>query len=227
MKKIFLLLVFVVLGTTVLRAQDRIKAQDKIKAQDHVSLMLVDGDLLLIRDRDQIRLLDKTTLSDGAVVNADGTVLKRGGDKLRLHDGECIDLNGVIYANEYLYRSSVKQENKALTESQMQDRNKNRSHITLIDGNAYQVGNQVQNRVQEKLNLGNGTVVNPDGTYQTRNQKQMHLQEGECLNMEGNMFKSTYQQRKMVIQKNMNKNKNVIPGKTPVRRMNNIPKKGN
>lgn len=234
MKKIFLV-VFVVFGTTVLIAQDQIKAQDR----DQTRLMLVDGDLLQIRDRDQIRLQDKTTLSDGTIVNADGTFQKRGGDQLRLRDGECIDMNGVVYANEYQYRSKVKQENKSLTQSQMQERNNNRFHITLIDGNVYQIRNQDQSRVQEKLNLGNGTVVNPDGSYKMRNKKQMRLQEGECLNMEGKMFKNSYQERKMAIEKNMNanmnrnkntninRNKKMIQTKPPVQRINKVPRRGN
>jgi hypothetical protein len=40
--------------------------------------MLVDGDVLQIRDRDQIRLQDKIILTDGTTVNPDGTFQKRG-----------------------------------------------------------------------------------------------------------------------------------------------------
>jgi hypothetical protein len=39
--------------------------------------MLVDGDVLQIRDRDQIRLQDKIILTDGTTVNPDGTFQKR------------------------------------------------------------------------------------------------------------------------------------------------------
>ena len=51
MKKIFLAIVFVVLGTTAIMAQD--KDQDRVQDQDR--LMLVDGDVLQIRDRDLVR----------------------------------------------------------------------------------------------------------------------------------------------------------------------------
>jgi hypothetical protein len=57
--------------------------------------MLVDGDVLQIRDRDQIRLQDKIILTDGTTVNQ--MVLSRkkgGGDRLRLR-GECLDMNGL------------------------------------------------------------------------------------------------------------------------------------
>jgi hypothetical protein len=92
--------------------------------------------------------------------------LPERGDRLRLRNGECLDMNGVKYSNEYQYRSKIKQENKNLTQSQMMERNQKRSHLTVIDGNVYQIRNQKQNQLKQKFNLGNGVVVNPDGTYQ-------------------------------------------------------------
>jgi hypothetical protein len=96
----------------------------------------VDGDVLQIRDRDQIRLQDKIILTDGTTVNPDGS---SRGDRLRLRNGECLDMNGVKYSNEYQYRSKIKQEAKNLTQSQMMERNQERSHLTVIDGNVYQI----------------------------------------------------------------------------------------
>jgi hypothetical protein len=46
--------------------------------QDQDRLMLVDGDVLQIRDRDQIRLQDKIILTNGTTVNPDGTFQKKG-----------------------------------------------------------------------------------------------------------------------------------------------------
>jgi hypothetical protein len=48
------------------------------------------------------------------------------------------------------------------------ERNQERSHLTVIDGNVYQIRNQKQNQLKQTFNLGNGVVVNPDGTYQKR-----------------------------------------------------------
>jgi hypothetical protein len=50
MKNLFLLLLFIMLGTSINIAQDQVQDRD----QDR--LMMVDGDVLQIRDRDQIRL---------------------------------------------------------------------------------------------------------------------------------------------------------------------------
>jgi hypothetical protein len=65
--KRLLIIIVAVLGSTALFAQD----------QDQDRLMLVDGDVLQIRDRDQIRLQDKIILTDGTTVNPDGTFQKR------------------------------------------------------------------------------------------------------------------------------------------------------
>jgi hypothetical protein len=51
-------------------------------------------------------------------------------------------MNGVKYSNEYQYRSKIKQEKQNLTQSQMMERNQKRSHLTVIDGNVYQIRNQ-------------------------------------------------------------------------------------
>jgi hypothetical protein len=59
---------------------------------------------------------------------------------LRLRDGECLDMNGVKYSNEYQYRSKIKQENKNLTKPD--DGAQKRSHLTVIDGNVYQIKNK-------------------------------------------------------------------------------------
>ncbi|WP_272024000.1 DUF6799 domain-containing protein [Olleya namhaensis] len=199
MKKVILAIAFVVLGTTAMIAQD--KDQDRVQDQDR--LMLVDGDVLQIRDQDQIRLKDKKTLNDGTTVNADGSYLTRDRDRLRLKDGECLDSDGIKYRNEYQYRYKIQQENKGLTKSQIQERNQNRVHYTLMDGEMFQIKNQSQNRIQSQLKLNDGSIVNADGTYQTRDRKQLRLQEGECLSMDGQMFKNTNKYRKMNLKKIM------------------------
>jgi hypothetical protein len=59
-------------------------------------------------------------------------------------------MNGVKYSNEYQYRSKIKQENKIL-QSQMMERNQKRSHLTVIDGNVYQIRNQKTKSVKTKV----------------------------------------------------------------------------
>ncbi len=219
MKNLSLLFVFAVLSSTLLFAQDRVNDKVKDKEQDKIHLVLFDGDVFQIKDRDQLHLKDKITLNDGTLVETDGTYQKVGGDKLRLRDEECLDMDGNLYANEYQYQLKIKQQNKDLTVNQKKQANQNRYQVTLIDGQLYQIKAGEQIRLQQKLNLKNGTIVNPDGTYQKRDQKQLQLKEFECLNMDGEMYKNIYQQRKMGFQKNMMMNKNNKQIKPTVKKM--------
>lgn len=208
MKNLLILLALLVYNP-VMNAQDQIKDQDR----DQTRLMMVDGDLLQIRDRDQVKLKDKITLNDGTVLNSNGSYVTREGKKLRLKEGECLDMDGVKYNNEYQYRFKVMQENKGLSEEQIRERNQNRTQFVAMDGQVYQVMNQEQKRLQNEMALNNGARINPDGTYQTRDQKQLRLQDGECLTMDGQKYKNILQHRKMVVQKNMNMQKNMTQQK--------------
>ncbi|MEQ8421099.1 MAG: DUF6799 domain-containing protein, partial [Arenibacter algicola] len=86
MKRIIFTMVFIAFGSIMLNAQD----QDQLRDRDQDRLMYVDGEVLQIRDRDQIRLQDPLTLNDGTVVNPDGSYITRDKDRLRLKDGECL-----------------------------------------------------------------------------------------------------------------------------------------
>ncbi len=208
MKKIFFLVVFVVLGSIVLAAQER--DQDRIQDQDRTKLVMINGEMLELRDRAEMRLKEKQTLSDGSVVTPNGTYETMDGNRLKLKNGECLDGDGIKYRNEYQYRYKVGQENKGLTQDQVRERNQNRIHYTLVDGEMYLVRNQSQHRLEESLDLGNGVVVNPDGSFQNRDQKILQLKDGQCLNTDGQMFSNMYQYRKMILQKNMAPNKKMI-----------------
>ena len=207
MKRRLIITMFAVLVTTLLSAQEH--DRDRIQDQDRTKLVMVNGEMLELRDRAEMRLMENQTLSDGTVVHPDGTYQTRDGKRLRLQDGECLDGDGVKYRNENQYRHKVNQENKGLTESKIQERNQNRVQYSQVDGKMYLIRNQEQNRLQKQLVIGNGVVVNPDGSYKGKDGKQLQLKDGECLNMEGQMFKNTHQHRKMLVQKKMMNKKGV------------------
>jgi len=208
MKKIMYLAAFVVLGTALLTAQER--DQDRIQDQDRTKLVMVNGEMLELRDRAQLRLTEKHTLVDGTVVHPDGTYQTREGEQLRLKNGECLDGDGIKYRNEYQYRYKVIQENIGLAQNQIEERNQNRLQYMLVDGEMYRIENQFQNRLRSQMNLADGGSVNPDGTYQNKERKQLKLQDGECLNLNGQKFKNLHQQRKMMVQKNIRANKKMM-----------------
>ncbi len=199
MKKLCLLTAIMLLSALTLTAQEQ--DRDRIQDQDRTKLVMINGEMLELRDRAEMHLREKQTLEDGTVVFPNGQYQTRDGLKFRLKDGECLDNDGIKYRNEYQYRYKVRQENRGLTESQIQERNQNRIYYTLVDGDMYLVRNQSQHRIQDKIDLGNGVVVNADGTYQNRERKQLQLKDGECINMDGEVFRNMYQYRKMIVQK--------------------------
>lgn len=196
-------LTLALLGTAMLMAQDRDRDRVQDSEQDRDRLMLVDGEVLQIRDQDQIRLQDPVTLNDGTVVNPNGSYLTKDRVRLRLKDGECLDNEGNKYRNEYQYRHKIMQEDKGLTNAQIQQRNQNRFQIMRIDGEVYQIRTRSQERLQQRLELSNGGSIDPDGTYMTQDRKQLRLQNGECMNLSGEKFRNMHQHRKMMLQKNM------------------------
>ena len=200
MKRFIIFLVLVVFTTTGLVAQER--DQDRIQDQDRTNLTMVNGEMLQLRDRAQVRLKERITLNDGTVITPKGLYTTKNGKQLKLRNGECLDNDGIKYRNEYQYRYKIQQENKGLNQAQIQNRNQNRIHYVFVDGETYQIRNQLQKRLQTSMTLNNGTVVNPDGTYKAKNRKQLRLKDGECLNMDGKLYQNQIQHRKMLIQKN-------------------------
>lgn len=213
MKKKVLVIVFIVFGIAMINAQDKDQDQDRDRIQDR--FILVDGDVLQIRDRDQIRLHDHIVLSDETTVKPNGVYLTKDQKQYRLRDGECMDMDGIKYRNEYQYRFKVQQENKGLSNAQIQERNKDRSVLMQIDGNVYLLENQFQQRLQQRYNFANGGFVDSDGAYMTRDREQLRLRDGECLNMDGEMFKNSYMNRERLTNRKSNSKKSMISKKAP------------
>ncbi len=77
-----------------------------------------------------------------------------------------------------------------------QDRDQLRDHLYYEGGTVYQVTDQGRVRLQERIVLNDGTVVNPDGSYQTNTGRQLKLKDRQCADMEGNIYRSEKQFRK-------------------------------
>lgn len=199
MKKMLLLVAFIVLGTTTLTAQDR--DQDRIQDQDQTKLVMINGEMLEVTERLQYRLQEKQKLSDGTSINSNGIYETPDMKQLQLREGECLDNDGILYRNEYQYRYKIQQENKGLTMPQIQERNQNRVHYIMVDNALAKVRTQAQNRLEQQLVLESGLEVQPTGAYRLNDGKQKMLKNGECLNMNGQKFKSLHMQQKMIRQR--------------------------
>lgn len=199
MNKLVFLLILVVVCTTGLIAQDQDINQDQIAGH----IMTINEDVYLIRDRHPIPIQNRITLSDGTIVNPDGTYQTKDLKRFRLHDGECLDNDGIKYRNECQYRNKVIQENKGLTLAKIKERNQLRFQLRLLDGEMFKIMNQSQKRLLKRMTLENGTVLYPDGSLQAPNSKKIfRLIDGECLNMDGEIFHDTCMHQEKLIKKN-------------------------
>ena len=189
-------------------AQER--DRDRIQDHDQTKILALNGTLLQVRDHAELRLQDRQTLSDGTVIQPNGRYTAPNGKRYRLAEGECLDGDGALYRNEYQYRHKIEQENTGLSQAQMQQRNQQRLHYTLVDGNVYQIRHQEQIRLQDQLRLENGTTVFPDGSYQLENQERKRLENGACLDPSGQIFRNTYMFQKQLILKRAVPVKNMV-----------------
>ncbi|MBQ0734760.1 DUF6799 domain-containing protein [Aquimarina celericrescens] len=175
---------------------------------DQVNLMYVDGDMIKIKDGDQEQLQESTMLADCTTLYPDGTFKTADGEQFRLKDGECLDMYGIRYRNEYQYRYKVKKENKGLSQTQLQNKYQNRFHYLRVDGNVFKIQNLAQNRVRKPITLENKIIVDPFGTYQTPDQQEIRFNDGELLNMKGVKYDGIYEYRKVLAQMNKTQQKN-------------------
>lgn len=169
-----------------IQAQDRDQLRDRDQIRDY--LLLEDKQLLQIRDQDRIQLRDQVTLLDGTVVNADGTYRNPQGDRLRLRDGECLDMDGNRYGSQEQFANHLRFRLQAMEQL----------HYAFRDGNAYQVQEQSQERLRERTQLNNGAYLYADGSYQLPGQEPMRLREGEALDADGNLYRNEAQYRNTI-----------------------------
>lgn len=194
MKKTIIGLVVMAMATVTLTAQEQ--DRDRIQDQDRTKLLVVNGEMLQLRDRAELHLREKQVLADGTVLYPNGRYVTPDGKKYRLGNGECLDGDGALYRNEYQYRYKVQQELAGLTQAQMRERNQNRIHYTFMDGDVYLIRNQEQRRLETAMQLQNGATVFPDGGYQFQDRQRQRLENGQCIGLDGEMQRNMYQLRK-------------------------------
>ncbi|KAA1247376.1 DUF6799 domain-containing protein [Aquimarina sp. RZ0] len=193
MRKLLLFFGLMTIGTVTLIAQN----QHQTFGQ--TILMYVDGDMLKVADSDVALVQKSIILKDCTVLNPDGSFRAMDGYQSRLKDGECMDMYGIKYRNEYQYRYKTKKENKGLAQSQIDNRYQNKLHYIKVSGKVYQVTNASQERLRKNVNLGNGILIEPFGIYKESGKEQVRLKDGECFSMGGIKFESSYDQRKMSV----------------------------
>ncbi len=96
-----ILLILLIMGTGELlmaQEQDRVQNQDRIRQEDHYRYL--DGQLFQYRNGVQSRVMEQQRLTNGTILNPDGSYQLQNQNRYQLRQGECLDKNGLVYKNQ-------------------------------------------------------------------------------------------------------------------------------
>lgn len=142
MKKMMMTLLALVLAGSISYAQDQTQQKDRIQKRDRIHqedhLMFQDGKLYQYRNGERTQLQKQVQLKNGTVCNPDGTCQLKDQTKLRMRNGECLDMSGNRYMNQNKFNK-----NKMMRQSQMNRmQNNNMSRSGQGSGNRTRRGGQ-------------------------------------------------------------------------------------
>jgi hypothetical protein len=116
------------LAVSFLHAQDKTQDQDRIKLQDkkqiHQYLHLENKEVFMVKDMKRTRLQKELRLKDGTVVQPDGAFRNKKGDRLRLREGECLDMEGNWFANHEKMMERMRNREKEMEKFQPKQQEK-------------------------------------------------------------------------------------------------------
>ena len=101
---------FIIIAGTV-QAQDTVLERDQtrsgIQKRDRVNqeehLYFQDGKLYQMRQGVRNEVKSQIKLKNGSVVNPDGSYMLKNQERLRLSNGECMDMSGNVYKNRNMF----------------------------------------------------------------------------------------------------------------------------
>ncbi|MEQ9404606.1 MAG: DUF6799 domain-containing protein [Cyclobacteriaceae bacterium] len=106
---VFLMVLILGIGTSFSQAQTQKKEQQRTQLQEH--FMYQDGQMLRIREGEQMQLREKMQLKNGITINPDGTYQLKNGKQKQFKAGECMGLDGKRFKNQNAFRT---QQNKMM-----------------------------------------------------------------------------------------------------------------
>ena len=106
-----------------LRQRDRTKTQtqlrDRIHQEEH--LQFLDGKLYRYQNGVRTQVQSQVQLQNGGYINPDGSYQLKNQERMQLHSGECLDLDGNRYQNQKMFN----QKHMMTRKEMMQNRNIN------------------------------------------------------------------------------------------------------
>jgi hypothetical protein len=117
MKKL-LTATIMLLAVSFLQAKDKDRTTFQDEKHLHAYLHLENQTVYLIRDKQKTKLQKQLKLKDGTVVQPDGAFKNQKGDRLRLREGECIDMDGNWFANHEKMMERMRKRDKEMERRQ-------------------------------------------------------------------------------------------------------------
>lgn len=97
--KIIFMFLLTIGASGLLHAQD----QEKVQIQDRIHLEVhyryYDGQLFQYRNGIQTRVSEQQRLTNGTIINPDGSYQLQNQERYQLREGECLDNKGFLYRN--------------------------------------------------------------------------------------------------------------------------------
>ena len=110
MKKSLLVSTFFLLFAGIINAQikqENQKTQEKTTSVKTEFLIMKNGKVCHSVNGKQIEMQNQMTMKNGTVVNPDGSFKYNDGKQVKLHNGECMDMNGKTYHSQEMYRERM------------------------------------------------------------------------------------------------------------------------
>lgn len=83
------------------QTQSGIQKRDRIHQEEH--LYYQDGKLYQMRQGVRNEVKSQIKLKNGTVVNPDGSYMLQNQERLRMTNGECMDMSGNVYKNQNMF----------------------------------------------------------------------------------------------------------------------------
>jgi hypothetical protein len=99
-------------ATIMLLAVSFLQAQEQTQDQDR------NKEVFWVKDQKRTRLQKELRLKDGTVVQPDGAFRDKKGDRLRLREGECLDMDGNWFANHEKMMERMRNRDKEMERKQ-------------------------------------------------------------------------------------------------------------
>jgi hypothetical protein len=216
MRKIILVFAAIVIGVSAYAQTDTINRRmgshdmnQKQTMQHHYDgdrthpdgVMMQNGKLMMVKNGQMsVCQEDEMTLSNGTKIKSDGTYLDKDGRKMKLAEGQHMDMSGNI---------TTMQTNRDRNTDFNQNRQDHPDGVMMQNGKLMMVKNGQMSVCQEdEMTLSNGTKIKSDGTYLDKDGRKMKLTEGQHMDMSGNITPmNTEKDRNMYLVPDSLKNK--------------------